>query len=173
MAEQFQNQTVWLKRLFLLILFLVSYGIVWMLGTAFFKTWASPMHWLIPIPAFFFAFWAYDWVENFFEVKLGSWWFPVLLLVLGLLAFLVNAWFYYCNGFSGLSQQGATSLGCDSEGSKRAVDFIGANWWNLLIQDAFFYFWIAIFLGWLSKIIWLRAIHPAQAVESKKAKKRK
>lgn len=171
------NPRSWLEKLFLIILFLISYGIIWFISTFFFSPNGffsfSPMHWLIPIPAFFFAFWAYDWIEEYFRVKLSSWWFPILLVVLGFLAFVINAWFYYCNGFSGLQSQGALSLGCDEAGSKRAIEFVSANWWNVLKQDAFFYFWLALFFGWLARIVWRHAVHPVSKSHLDKRKKKK
>ncbi|MBU1930007.1 hypothetical protein KJ972_00735, partial [Candidatus Micrarchaeota archaeon] len=90
----------WLKWLLLLVLFLFFYGILWFWGTSFFNAWVSPMHWLVPITGFFLAFFVYNWVEDYFEIKLASWWVPILIIVLGLMAFYVNAWFYYCNGFT-------------------------------------------------------------------------
>ena len=74
------------------------------------------------------------------------------------MAFYVNAWFYYCNGFTDIQASNST---CDAAGSKRALDFIGANFWDVLVHDAFLYFWLSVFLGWLSKTVWLFAQNPA------------
>lgn len=148
------------------VLFAVSYGILWLLGTVVLGAWVSPMHWIVPIAAFFLSFWLLDWVERFFEIRVFVWWFPLLLVFLGLLAFYVNAWFYYCNGFTDISTANVT---CDSAGSKRALDFINTNFWNLLNKDAFFYFWLAVLFAWLSRLVWQQAFMPQQASAGAKA----
>jgi hypothetical protein len=177
MVEENFSRRSRLELFFAFILFLVSYGIIWFISTFFFSPNGffsfSPMHWLAPIPAFFFLFWAFDWIEDYFNVRLSSWWFPVLVIILGLAVFWVNAWFYYCNGFTNLSAQSDLSLGCDSAGSQRASEYLGANWWNLFTRDAFFYFWLAIFFGWASRVIWKKAVFPAPVPEKKASSKKK
>lgn len=157
----------WLSIFFLVILFAVSYGIVWILGASVFEAFVSPMHVLIPIVGFFLAFWGFEWVQHFFDVKLSSLWFLVLLVLLSLLAFYVSAWFYYCNGFTDITAVNAT---CDQAGSQRAIQYINTNFTNLLTKDAFFYFALAVLLGWVSRVIWRHALShdPTDAKQKKK-----
>lgn len=96
-----------------------------------------------------------------------------MLIVLGFLAFVINAWFYYCNAFSNLGQLGALNLGCEEAGSKRAIEYVSANWWGVLARDAFFYFWLALFFGWMARIVWKHAVHPVSESHSDKRKKKK
>ncbi|GEM_PF-3756898 len=153
-----------LQGIFVFVLFLVSYAIVAILGIVVFRKWDSPLHFLVPVPAFFLAYWLFQEAESEFFIKPRSLIWPVAIIVIGFLAFFVAQFLYWCNGYTNIS---AENTSCSSAGARTALNYIGGGWVDLLLRDGFFYFWLMILLAWIS----LRVVSLAAPKQSKKKAK--
>ena len=158
----------WRPLIFVLVLFLISYGLVFGLGSAVFNKWDSPMHWLVPIPAFFLAYWLFGWIEREFGISERSFLWPVLIVVLGGLAFFLAHLLYWCNG---LTDIGAENTSCSGKGFSAAMNLIATQWSELVVRDAFFYFLIMVLLAWASRFVFLSALFPDSAKSVRKTRK--
>ncbi|MFH0955376.1 MAG: hypothetical protein V1777_04705 [Candidatus Micrarchaeota archaeon] len=165
------TQSVWINRLFVFILFLLSYALLWFIGTSLISgAWNSPMHWLIPIAGFWLAYFSIHWSSEYFEIKSSSLWYPFVIAVLGLAAFYFSQFLYWCNAFTDIR---GLNTSCGGTGVTQAVDFVGKGFWDLLSRDAFFYFALAVLLAWISKLVLSLAMGSPSESAAKKTKKKK
>jgi hypothetical protein len=140
----------WVK---IAILFVVSYAVLWALGNfGLLGKWDSPMFFLPPIVGFFLTYLAIDWLDGFLGGKaMHEWYFPVIVLILGFIAYYVALFWFWCNNFT---QSGSAGLPfCSSDGAKITLDFVGKNFISLLKGDAFLPFLLSIILGWISHLV--------------------
>lgn len=169
------EQSPWIKRALVLVLFLISFAVLWVLGTAVFKAFEYPnSFWyfgLICLAGFWLAFLAIDWINDYFEIRVLSLWYPFVIAVLGFLAFYVSQFLYWCNAFTDI--RGLNSS-CGGEGVNRAIEYVNGGLTNFsnLTQDAFFYFMLAILLAWLSKVVLSFALNAPDDESKKKSKKK-
>jgi len=157
----------WRPTIFVLVLFLISYGLVWAVGSLVLHKWDSPMHFLVPIPAFFLAFWLFNWIEKEFAIPEKSAVWPIGIMVLGFAGFFVAQLLYWCNGLTDIS---ATKTSCSSDGMSKAMELIGGQWSELLFRDAFFYFLLMVLLAWIGRFIVLSAIPQGHSGSHRKTK---
>jgi hypothetical protein len=115
------------------------------LGVFILHKWDSPLHFLIPIPGFFLAFWLFSWVEVEFGVSRKSVLWPAAIIVLGLAAFFVAQAVYWCNGLTDIYAANTT---CSADGMANALSLVGGQWQDLLLRDGYFYFVLMTLLAW-------------------------
>ena len=133
----------------------------------------SPMFWLMPVVGFFVIFLLVDWVNQYFETeKALSVWFPLLLVMIGFLAFSVSLYFYYGN-FAAMKSNEQQSFipylcyahpddcgaivnefnasGQESDG--RQLFYVNVPFWGKLRSSAYYLFLLAGICGWLSRYV--------------------
>ncbi|MDO8625207.1 MAG: hypothetical protein Q7R47_03925 [Candidatus Diapherotrites archaeon] len=159
----------WRVKGLLLVLFLVAYAICALLGVVVLQKWDSPLHWLIPIPAFFLAFWLFGWIDEEFGVSKRSLAWPVAIAVLGMVAFFVAQLVYWCNGLTDIV--GANST-CSSDGMNKAFELMGGQWQDLFLRDGYSYFLLMVLLAWVSLQV-IESLSPSSGAKHKKAEKKK
>ncbi|GEM_PF-2029627 len=137
---------------------------------------------LIPIPGFFIMFFLFDWIEEFFETRFTrTFWFPLLIFVLGVVAFYIAVFWYFCNILS--LNEGSF---CSANGSSQTFGYLSgiADTRNILInflsksmpgflsgffasllstnfiatflQSAYILFLLSLVFGWAGKMIYLK-----------------
>lgn len=138
---------------------------------------------LIPIPGFFIMFFLIDWIEEFFETRFTRRpWFVVFFLLLGVLAFYIATFWYFCNL---LSLNDATA--CSSTGANNTFQYLSSvvdhknaminflstalpgflssffssllktNFVKLFLESAYIVFLLAGVLGWGAKMFYFNA----------------
>ncbi len=185
------SKGIWQKILFI---FLLSYVILYLLS-AFndltgFSGWGLTLdifridylYYLMPIPGFFIIFFLIDWIEDFFQTKFTRTpWFPVSFFVLGLIAFYIAIFWYFCNL---LSINDASF--CSPAGSSNTLNFLSAvvpsqnvlisflstslpgflsgffssllstNFVKFFIESAYIIFLLAGIFGWAAKLVYFK-----------------
>ena len=132
-----------LKIAKILLFFLASYALMYGLGLVTpLGEWpvkdatlgkADYMIFLLPIAGFFLSYITINWMDSFFEKKIGnSPIYPATIIVLGISAYYISLWFWFGN---------VAALGGSGE-----FDF-----WKLFINSHYIYFLIAALLAWVSK----------------------
>lgn len=165
------------------VLFVVSYLVIWILGAVVLNRWDFPYHFLVPVPAFFLTFWLLDWVEAEFDVSALSWSWPVVVLLLGLVAFFCANFIYFCNGATDIS---SANTSCSAEGAKNAMGYLTSQggisvlgssisvpvWLDLLTKDAFLYFLLMVLLAWASHFVLVRSVAPVKPSKGRSKSKK-
>ena len=138
----------------------------------------SPMYFLLPLLAFFLAFWAVGWINSYFETKAGyEWWLLALVLGMGFTAFFVNLGYYY-GEVATLNSTDTQKVrlawcfdstpGCDKMMAKingdaslktetidnKTVDvrYLPMNYFQEFRQSVFGLFLIGLSFGWLARL---------------------
>jgi len=137
------------------------------------NAWDSPTFFLIPIAGFFLIFILIDWIKDYFNSNISfSWVFPVAFIILCLLAFYVNLFFYFYPSFQKaflaicvLDESSCNnwqqSLVQKYESQGTPVVFI--RYWSEFKSNAFPYFMFAGVFAWLSHFI-LRKLKASQLI---------
>jgi len=134
-----------LKIAKILLFFLASYVLMYVIGLVTpLGEWpvsdatlgkADYMIFLLPIAGFFLSYITINWMDSFFEKKIGSSpIYPATIIILGIAACYISLWFFFGN---------SAALGGSGE-----FDF-----WKLFINSHYIYFLIAALLAWTSKKI--------------------
>lgn len=183
------------NQLKIVFVFIVSYVVLFFLGALSNITgmhnWGGfsnifridYMYYLLPIPGFFMMFFLIDWIEEFFETRFTrTIWFPLMLLVMSVIAFYIASFWLFCNlnNYS-LSENSF----CSANGAKYAAELLSApaqtnnavinflsglpgflsgffsgllstNFIKLFLESAFLVFVLAAVFGWLAKLIFFR-----------------
>lgn len=134
----------------------------------------------MPVAGFFFMFFLIDWIESFFETKFTRTpWFGVFILVLGLIAFYIASFWFFCNVFSFSANEA-----CGQQGAKTTLDFLstkvdsknvivkflvglpilggffgfflGTNFFRLFLESAFILFLLSAVFGWLARLVYFK-----------------
>lgn len=162
------------------IAFIASYAILYALqalfsGSGILGAWNSGQYWIptfyiMPIAGFFFAYYAADWLEGFFETKYAK--HPAALaafIIIALLAWHVALTFYfqnnvalaltdnqqYLNGEAVQFSEGCKAAASDSGKRNAFLDSYGIgsclaseSYWGQLKDNPYLIFVIAAALGW-------------------------
>lgn len=139
---------------------------------------SSPMFFLLPLLAFGIAFVLVDWINRFFSTRAAfEWWFMLLIVLLGLLAFAWNLSYYFgevatlnsnenlkvrlawcfdtpthCNDqFAKLNSD--SKLSSETIGGRTVqVRFLPLDYFHYLRQSAFLLFLAGLSFGWLARL---------------------
>ncbi|MBI4044897.1 MAG: hypothetical protein HY392_04260 [Candidatus Diapherotrites archaeon] len=150
----------------------------WGLTTDIFRL--DYMYALLPVAGFFFMFFLVDWIESFFETRFTRTpWFGVFVLVMGIVAFYIASFWFFCNVF-GFS----TNEACGQQGAKNTLEylsanadtrnviigflsglpgvgpffgsFLGTNFFRLFLESAFVLFLLSAVFGWAARLIYFK-----------------
>ncbi len=135
------------------VLFLISYGLLYLVSFQFFQKWDSPMYFLPPIVGFFVLYFLLDWGDEFFETDaLHQWYLPVILVLLALLAEYITLFWYYGSLASMSSKPFDITFGINDPQVLNA-DKLSIGFVSQFKLSAFLPFFLACLLGWLSHLI--------------------
>ena len=152
----------------IIFLFLVSYALIYFLQLTLpqIHKWNFTgnlmqfdyLYVFIAIPAFFFSYMIIHWIDEYYSTKFGhSIWYPVLLVVLSIVAFHIQYFWYWCNSFTiALGQLGQVSTPlfyCSQEAAKRTGEQMAKQIWDVFYDSAFLVFVLGAILGWAAHVI--------------------
>lgn len=111
----------------------------------------SPTYFFLPFLGFWAAYWIIPWGSLFFRTSfLKSFWFPLALIVFGLVAYYVATNFYYLNVFLSVWNQGGKAgiCWCDTSCTDAGLDY-AVNFCQQVRNSTFFQFILGGLFGWL------------------------
>ena len=146
MKDVLRNKKVQLAGLFLVSM-IILYALSAFQITA---SWATtPSFILMAFAGFFLTYYALNWVAE--EEKnefVSNYLFGFFFLIVGIIAHIVAATFYYQNNvqLSGQAPGAVAALGV-------AFDYVSKNWWSTLSIDPYFMLLLGGILGWVSFLV--------------------
>ncbi|MDO8634378.1 MAG: hypothetical protein Q7K34_03760 [archaeon] len=172
--------------------FIVSYVFLFVLSSV--NSWTGFTKWhatldifrldylfaLMPVAGFFFMFFLIDWIEAFFETRFTRTpWFAVFVLVMGVVAFYIASFWFFCNVF-GFS----TNEACGQQGAKTTLEylsskvdtknvvvnflsglpgagpffgsFLSTSFFRLFLESAFILFLLSAVFGWAARLLYFK-----------------
>ena len=140
-----------------------------------YNNWVSLMYWMAPLAGFVLAYFGIKWFNDNFETNQAtSIIFPVALIIILLLGFLINlSWYYgetaalnsnsqvsvsiyFCfNNDSSVCNNTVNSLNTElqnqasTSGATRLVQYLQVNYWEKLRQSFFLTFILGAITGWV------------------------